>query len=161
MLTYRGPVISFEYFIMKNILFSITFILLAVAFACSLQIKQWLYPEQTVTKDVNLTIVHANPYHSHVYANSTAMLNVMVIRLRGQQMDTLFVRDYLDFKLSKLSSYSKGFNENIHVPEVTDKKEKIILVYNIVYKTKESTFIIPHVNYIGIGITNDKFLITI
>ncbi len=146
---------------MKKLLIPLTLILMAIVVACSVQIKQWIYPEKTVTKDLNLTIVNANSYRSHVYAHSSAMLNVVVIRLRKQQMDTLFVKDYPSFKLSRLSSYSQSFNQRIHVPGVTDKKEKIILVYNIVYKTKESMFVMPYVNYIGKGTTNDNFVITI
>ena len=146
---------------MKKLFIPLTFILLAIVVACSVQIKQLIYPEKTVTKDLNITIVHANSYSSHVYANSSAMLNVVVIRLRKQHMDTLFIKDYPSFKLRNLSSYSKSFNERIHVPGIKDKKEKIILVYNIVYKTKESMFVMPYVNYIGNGTTNDNFYITI
>ena len=142
-------------------MFPLTFILLAIVVACSIQIKQLIFPGKTVTKDLSITIVPANTYHSRVYANSSATLNVVVIKLRGQKMDTLFVKEYPKFKLSKLSSYSKGFNQNIHVSNVIDKKEKIILLYNISYTTKESIFVMPYVNYIGSGTTNDKFLITI
>lgn len=76
-------------------------------------------------------------------------------------MDTIFVKDYPDFKLTKLSSYAKGFNQNIYIPDVADKKERIILVYKIIYTTKESVLTVPTVNFIGKGETNDKFLINI
>ncbi len=146
---------------MKKIICSFVLIISVITLSFSAQIKEWISPEKKVGKNLNLTIVHANPYRSRIYNHSTAMLNVVVIRVVGQKMDTLFVKNYPDFKLTKLSSFSKGFNQNIYIPDVADEKEKIVLVYNIIYTTKESVLTIPTVNFIGKGATNDKFIINI
>jgi hypothetical protein len=146
---------------MKKILVVFTLIVLLVSVAYCGQIEQLICPEKIVSKNINITIVPANTYRSSVYAKSSAMLNVLVIKLKGQEMDTLFEKDYPKFKLNNLPSYSKNFNQSIYISNIADNKEKIILVYNIIYKTKESFLTIPSVHYIGKGATNDKFTISI
>lgn len=146
---------------MKKIFLLVSSMFFIVSLACSGYIKEWIFPEKTVAKNINLQIVEASNYRYKVYRNSSAMLNITVISLHGNDRDTLITKDYPDFKLRNLSSYSKGFKQNIYIPGVLDKKEQIIVLYTIKYISKGSVLTVPNVKYIGKGTTNDNYLIQI
>ncbi len=154
-------VCGFKLLIMKKIFISIICILTTVLLAYSGTVHEWIFPEKTVAKNINLQISKTNNYRYKVYHNSYAMVNVTVISLHKNNIDTLITKDFTDFKLRNLSSYSKTFNQNIHVPDVSDKKQQIVVVYTIKYTSKGSTLMIPNVKYIGKGVTNDNFIIHI
>ena len=144
---------------MKKIFLVLSCIFFIVTLACSAYIKEWISPEKTVTKNINLQIVHSTSYQNRIYRNSSAMLNIVVISLHGNNTDTLLTKDFPDFKLRNLPSYSKEFRQTIFIPNVVDKKEQIIVLYTIKYISKGSVLTIPNIKYVGKGVTNDNLLI--
>jgi hypothetical protein len=125
------------------------------------RINQWIRPEKIVSKNVNLIIVPENNFGSSAYAHSSAMINVTVIKLSDHKTDTIFVKDYPNFSLRSLPSYSRNFKQSIHIPNVADRRERIVFLYTVIYKSKGSLLKIPFVNYIGHGATNDDIHINI
>lgn len=152
---------DFKLFIMRKIFLFSACIVFMLLLACSGYLKEWISPEKTVAKNINLQIVEASSYKYKIYRNSSAMLNITVISVHENKSDTLVTKDYPNFKLRNLPLYSKGFNQNIYIPYVLDKKEQIIVLYTIRYTSKGSVLTIPNVKHIGKGTTNDNLLIQI
>lgn len=157
----RSFVLMALIYIMKKIFLLVSCIFSVGLFAYSPSIKNWIFPEVKVTKNINLEIKQANTYGFKAYRHSSAMLNITVISLRGADVDTLVTKDYPAFKLRNLPSYSKSFKEFISVTDISDRQEQVIVLYTIKYKSDGHILIVPYRKYIGKGTTNDTFLIQI
>lgn len=118
-------------------------------------------PGKKTAKNINIKIQQADTYNYHAYSHSSAKLEVMVISLADRKMDTILLKKYSVFRLRNLPGYSKGFEQNIVVPAVADKTEKIILIYTVIYNSGGHVLSIPSVNYIGKGATKNDFVIII
>lgn len=123
------------------------------------QLRQWIRPINTVDKNIVLTILPDNSYGHKVYDNTSAQLNVTVIKLSRTKQDTLVTKNYPEFKLKNLPAVSERFNETIHIPDAG--KEPIVINYNITYKWKGSILEIKNLKRMDKGRMDDRLLIHI
>jgi hypothetical protein len=124
------------------------------------QVKQWIYPEKTISKNISLNVSAGSEYSSRAYANSVAMLQYTVIKVKGNKSVVLLENVYPELELKKLHLLSPAFLQNIHISGVNDNKEQIIINYTITYKSNGSVLKIQNSRYISKG-ENNQLNITI
>ncbi len=144
---------------MRKFLLSSILVVLTASFQTP--IKELICPEKPISKTINFKIAPAATYQHKAYAHSFAALHITVIKLKGNRIDTLIEKEYPDFKLSKLTSYSKEFHQIVRIPKVVDSKEQIIFLYNVTYKSKGSSLKVPNANWITRGTTESDIQISI
>jgi hypothetical protein len=146
---------------MKKLFFTVIFTLAVVTASFHAQVKNLVHPEHKINKSINMTISTDNNYSPRIYANSEAMLDYTIVKVRGRHIDTLMQSQYPSYKLRKLSSLARVFNQTIEIPNVADRKEQIVIFYTITYKTKGSVLKVQSQKLVARGVTEDQLCIHI
>lgn len=118
------------------------------------QVKHLLRPEKKVTKSISL-IVSKNNYDPRIYHSSNASVELILIKISKHSTDTIMQKQYPEFRLKKLASFAETFNQTIEIPDVVDRKERILVHYIITYKSKGSVLQIKQGKLIPRKVTED------
>src|SRR5919202_357881 len=123
---------------MKKVL--LTGVLTTVVAAASFyaQIKTFVAPARTMDKDISLNVSAGNAYRSRTYADCDAVLHVTFVKESGNENTTLLDVEYPALALRKFPLLTRTFNQTVHVPDVADSREQIVVRYTVTYTSKEN-----------------------
>lgn len=102
-----------------------------------------------VNKSINVEVYKTASYLSPAYANSTATLEVTVIRVKNNKRDIIWQHTFQPTELKNFPEANKPITQKISIPNVNDKKETLEVYYKVVYNSEGS--IINSWNYTIIG----------
>lgn len=88
-------------------------------------------------------------YVSDVYSNTTASLQVTVIRVKKNVRDTVWQHSFQPTELKDYPEMNKPITQKILIPNVNDAKEQLEVYYNITYNSKGN--ILNYWNYTTVG----------
>jgi hypothetical protein len=133
----------------KFIIISASLLLTAVAY-CFFA-KQSTTTETAVNKNINFEVYKTASYISPVYENSTATLEVTVVRVKGNKRDTAFQHTFQPKQLKDYPGSDKPMVQEITIPNVNDRKEKLEVYYKLTYDSKGSVIHFLNTETIGKG----------
>lgn len=146
---------------MKKLILTVTLTMAVVTASFHAQVKEWIIPEETTTKNVLLHVSAGDVYHAKVYDASAAQLHLTVIKIKGKQIRVIMENDYPELKLNQFPDLSQSFNQKIQIADVTDSKEQIVINYVVTYTTKGSVLKIENNKFLAKGNINDELKISI
>jgi hypothetical protein len=146
---------------MKKLLLTLTFTTVVVTASFHAQVLHWIRPEKTISKEIHLNVAADFNYSCRVYDHSFAKVSLTILKIKGNEMDTLWEKQYPDVPLKKFPSLKQALRQTIHIPGVVDSKEQIVLSYTITYTSKESILQIQKHKFVSKGKSNDQFYIII
>jgi hypothetical protein len=91
-----------------------------------------------VDKHINVEVYKMASYISPAYANTTATLEVTVVRVRGNKRDTAFQHSFQPKQLKDFPDSDKPLVQKIIIPNVNDKKERLEVYYKLSYDAQGS-----------------------
>jgi energy-converting hydrogenase Eha subunit E len=117
--------------------------------------------EKPVSKNINLEVYKTASYISSAYAGTTATLEVTVIRVKGDKRDTAFQHTFQPKQLKDYPASDKPMLQEITIPILNDRKERLEIYYRLTYDTKGSVLNFLNTATIGKGKTAEKLNIKI
>ena len=102
-----------------------------------------------VNKSINVEVYKTASYISPVYANSTATLEVTVIRVKNNKRDIVWQHAFQPTELKNFPESDRPITQKISIPNVNDKKETLEVYYKVTYNSAGS--ILNSLNYTTIG----------
>jgi len=103
----------------------------------------------SVSKDIDLEVYKTASYVSPAYANTTASLEVTVVKVRNNKRDTIYQHSFRPTELKNFPASDKPMTQKISIPNVNDKKESLEVYYKVTYDSEGS--ILNFLNYTTIG----------
>ncbi|MBS1746052.1 MAG: hypothetical protein JST21_07780 [Bacteroidetes bacterium] len=114
-----------------------------------------------VNKHINLEVYKMASYGSPAYENTTATLEVTIVRIRGNQRDTAFQYKFQPKQLKDFPDSNQPMVQKIIIPNVNDKKEKLEVYYKLSYDANGSVLNFLNTSVIGKGEQSGKLNIQI
>ncbi len=102
-----------------------------------------------VNKSINVEVYKTASYISPIYANSTATLEVTVVRVKNNKRDIVWQHTFQPTELKDYPESDKPMTQKISIPNVNDKKETLEVYYKVTYNSAGS--ILNSFNYTTIG----------
>lgn len=118
-------------------------------------------PVAPVSKNIDVEVYKTASYISSAYENSTATLQVTVVRVKGNQRDTAFQHTFQRKQLKDFPESDKPMVQKIIIPNVNDRKEKLEIYYRLTYDSKGSVLNFLNTTTIGKGQQSGKLNIQI
>ncbi len=146
---------------MKKLILTLVLTIAIVATSFYAQIKNCIYPEKTVSKDISLKVFAGSDYSAKAYNHSVAKLHLTVFKVIGKESTIVLKKEYPALHLKKLHSLTQTVDQTLHISGVVDSREQIVIVYTITYKTKGNILTIENAKWIAKGIQKDQLHITI
>jgi len=115
----------------------------------------------SISKDINVEVYKTASYISPAYNNTTAALQVTVVRVRGDKRDTAFQHTFLPKELKDYPASDKPIVQKITIPNVNDKKERLEIYYQLTYDSQGSILNFLNTTTIGKGQQTGKLHIQI
>ena len=103
----------------------------------------------SVSKNIDLEVYKTASYVSPAYANATASLEVIVVKVKNNQRDTIYQHSFQPTELKNFPASDKPMTQKISIPNVNDKKERLEVYYKVTYDSKGS--VLNFLNYTTIG----------
>lgn len=144
---------------MKKIIIISTSLLLTAGAYCFFAKQSTV--ETPVSKNINVEVYKTTSYISPVYENSTATLEVTVVRVKGDKRDTAFQHTFQPMQLKDYPGSDKPMVQKITIPNVNDRKEKLEVYYKLTYDSKGSVLYFLNTETIGKGQQTGSFQIQI
>lgn len=105
--------------------------------------------ETAVHKNINVEVYKTASYVSPAYKNTTATLEVTVVRVNGNAKDTVWQHSFQPTELKDFPEADKPITQKIDIPNVNDCKERLEVYYKVTYNSNGS--ILNQWNYTTIG----------
>ncbi len=121
---------------MKKIII-ITTVAVAVAVAAFTSVKHFT-KEQPVSKEINLAISSSSDYSSAAYKEAKASVHVLITKVEGATQTVVSDKVYNEMALNKVPTNGNAINSKIVIPNVFNKKEKLVVTYTITYDSRGS-----------------------
>lgn len=121
---------------MKKIII-IAAIILTASIAAFTPVK-YFTKEQPVSKEINLAISSNNNYSSAAYNDAKASVHVVITKLVGNKQTIVSDKVYNNMQLSQVPTNGNAINSKIVIPNVFNKKEKLVVTYTITYDSRGS-----------------------
>lgn len=102
-----------------------------------------------VSKDIDLEVYKTASYVSPAYANTTASLEVTVVKVKNNVRDTIWQHSFQPTELKDFPASDKPMTQKIFIPNVNDKKERLEVYYKVTYDSEGS--VLNFLNYTTIG----------
>lgn len=106
---------------------------------------------KTVSKNFNVEVYKTASYVSPAYADTYAKLEVTVVKINGEKRDTAWRHIFAPKQLKDFPASDKPLVQQITIPNVNDKKEKLEINYKLTYSTNGSELHFADVHVIGKG----------
>lgn len=94
--------------------------------------------EQAVNKEINLSISSSNNYSPAAYRNDKASVHVVVTKMCGAKQTVVMDKVYDSMHLQDIPTNGNAINKRIVIPNVLNKREKLIVTYTISYESSGS-----------------------
>lgn len=124
-------------------------------------IKEMIAPEKTVSKNVSLAVYTTDNYNSNIYADASASLQVYIVKVRGGERKVVWQKAYDAKLLKEYPTLQNALAQNITVNNVVDSKDKLEVVYRLVYKDHGSELELHNGTTIEKGEKDGKLFINI
>ena len=134
---------------------------LALVSGSGLFFAQHVSSSASVSKDINVEVYKNASYISPAYNNTTAALQVTVVRVRGDKRDTAFQHTFQPKELKDYPASDRPIVQKITIPNVNDKKEKLEIYYQLTYDSQGSILNFLNTTTIGKGQQTGKLHIQI
>jgi hypothetical protein len=144
---------------MKKLLFTVILSLAVVTASFYAQVKYLIHPEKRVTKNIQLRIASNNKYNAQLYSGCEATLACTIVKMNGKLADTVMQKQYPAISLKNLSSFAKTFRDEVSIPNIVQRKEKVIINYTIQYKSKESVMKVQYAKPVDNNSTKEQLSI--
>jgi hypothetical protein len=118
-------------------------------------------PEKTVSKNVSFAVYRADNYNSSVYANSSASLQVSIVKVRGNERTVVWQKAYDAKLLKEYPSLQNALAQNVTVHNVVDSRDNLEVVYTLTYNDKGNTLQLENGTTISKGEKDGKLFINI
>ena len=115
----------------------------------------------TVSKNISVEVYKTASYTSAVYENSTAQLEVTVVRVKNNKRDTVWQHAFQPTELKNYPESGKPMTQEISIPNVNDSRESLEVYYKVTYDSKGSILNYWNVTTIGKGQQTGKLNIQI
>lgn len=102
-----------------------------------------------VSKSINVEVYKTSSYVAPVYKNTTATLEVTVLRVKHNKRDTVWQHAFQPTELKDFPTSGSPMMQKISIPNVNDKKETLEVYYKVTYNTQGR--ILNSWNYTTIG----------
>ncbi len=145
----------------KLLLISFTVVLLAFGLIFNQEIVQFFSPEKPVQKEISFMIGAYNNYSSKAYESSYATVQVTVTKISNRKETVIWSKAFVNLPLNKYSALKTAVANKLIIPDVLDKKEKLMITYTITYNTKGSILQMAYETEILKGQKNDNLFINI
>ncbi|MBD0376736.1 MAG: hypothetical protein ICV51_14040 [Flavisolibacter sp.] len=146
---------------MKKLILTLVLTVAVIATSFYAQIKNCIYPEKTISKDISLKVFAGSDYSAKAYDHSVAKLHITVFKVQGNENTIVLEKEYPALHLEKFPSLTQTVDQTLHISGVVDSREQIVIVYTIKYKTKGSVLTIENAKWVAKGIEKDQLHITI
>lgn len=103
----------------------------------------------TTNKNINVEVYKTASYVSAAYSNTTASLQVTVIRVKKNVRDTVWQHSFQPTELKDYPEVNKPITQKILIPNVNDAKEQLEIYYSVTYNSKGN--ILNYWNYTTVG----------
>lgn len=144
---------------MKKILIIATVILITASGYCVF--AKEMFAEKPVSKNINVEVYKTSSYAAPVYANTTATLQVTVVRVKNGKRDTAFQHTFQPTELKNFPEPDKAITQKISIPNVNDHKERLEVYYKVTYNSQGSILNSWNISTIGQGQQTGKLHIQI
>ena len=94
--------------------------------------------EKPISKSIDVQVYKTASYVSPAYANTTATLEVTVVRVKNGKRDTAWQHSFQPTELKDYPTSDKPLTQKITIPNVNDKKETLEVYYKVSYNTQGS-----------------------
>jgi hypothetical protein len=142
---------------MKKLIITVTLVISGLGFFYYKQFPK----EVPVSKNINVEVYKTTSYVAPVYENSTAQLEVTVVRVRNNKKDTVWQHSFKPTELKDYPGSDKPMLQKITIPNVNDRKEKLEVYYKVTYDSKGSILNYWNITTIGRGQQTGKLHIQI
>jgi hypothetical protein len=142
---------------MKKLIITATLLISGLGFFYYKQFPK----EVPVSKNINVEVYKTTSYVAPVYENSTAQLEVTVVRVRNNKKDTVWQHSFKATELKDYPGSDKPMLQKITIPNVNDRKEKLEVYYKVTYDSKGSILNYWNITTIGRGQQTGKLYIQI
>lgn len=122
---------------------------------------QTMLVEKPVDKNIDVEVYKDASYISPAYADAYATLEVTVVKIKGTKRDTAWQHSFAPTQLKNFPASDKPLLQQITIPNVNDKKEKIEVNYRLTYNTKGSELHFSNAEIIGKGEQTGKLAVKI
>ncbi len=106
-------------------------------------------PVPSVNKNISVEVYKTASYISPAYSNSTASLEVIIVRVKNNIKDTVWQHSFEPIELKDFPEADKPIKQKIAIPNVNDSKEQLEIHYKVTYNSEGS--ILNYWNYATIG----------
>ncbi len=144
---------------MKKILIITTAILIATIVAFT-PVK-YFQTEKPVSKEINVAISSRGDYSSTAYSDAKASVHVVIVKLEGNKQTVVSDKVYNDMQLSQVPANGNSINSRFIVPNVFNKKEKLLITYTISYNSQGSIVQLYNGTYLSDKSNSEKIEIHI
>lgn len=129
---------------MRKMLFTLVLSLAVVTASFHAQVKRYVIKEKKTSKSISLIISTVNNYDAHIYQHCQAQLDYTVVKVRGIHVDTIVQKQFSEINLRELPAFAEAFHEVIDIQDVSERREEIIISYNVSYTSKGSVLKVKH-----------------
>ena len=120
-----------------------------------LAVQQVIKPHSTdkqVNKSINLSIYRENNYSSAAYDSTMASVHITLYKVVGNKYTTVYEKTLSSMQLKQFPDVQNAINSSLTIPNMFNKKEKLLLNYAVTYNTQGSQLTLN--NYIVTNATN-------
>ena len=146
---------------MKKHLLWLSVVIVVVFTSFQQQVREVINPEKPVTKDISLAVYAGSNYTSKIYDASVAQLHVTVYKVRGYNYSIVWEKTFDTMELKKIPGCANALSQQVRITNVFDKKEQLVVVYNLVYDSKGSRLETKYGEYVSRGNNTNKLYIGI
>ncbi len=123
---------------MKKIILLTSVIAIFAAVIFNARIKEVVNPEKPVSKDISLAVYAGGNYSASVYDASKAQLHVTISKMKGHRESILWQKTFDAMELKNIPSECNAISQIVHINNVFEKKEELIVTYTLTYDSKGS-----------------------
>ena len=134
---------------------------LMLASSSGLLIASNALKEIAVNKNINVEVYKTASYISPVYDNTTASLEVTVVKVKDGKRNIVWQHSYKATELKNFPQSDKPFTEKIAVTNINDRKDKLEVYYKVTYNSEGSILNYWNSTTIGKGQQTGKLHIEI
>ncbi len=146
---------------MKKIITCVLAVGLTTAAAFNQQIVNAIIPEKPVSKEISLAIAKENDYSSRAYDEAVASVHIIITKMNGAKKVIVWDKTFDTLQLKKYPTIANAYEQSIIIPNIFDRKEKLLVEYIITYTEKGSVLKFANETFLLKGQTSGKVIISI
>jgi hypothetical protein len=94
--------------------------------------------DKPVNKSINLSIYRENNYSSAAYDSTMASVHITLYKIVGDKYTTVYEKTLSSMQLKQFPDMQNAINSSLTIPNIFNKKEKLLINYAVTYNTQGS-----------------------